>query len=139
MSLVQDLDVGTTLPPLVRTMDLVSMVAYAGATWDWHRMHYDREYVEATGFDAPVVDGQVFGAIMAEHLQDELGPTVRLATLAFRFRSMVFAGDTIRCDATCTALGDGVADFELTITATRPDGADERVAVTGTASVRIPA
>ena len=36
------------VPPLTRTIGLPDMVAYAGATWDWHRMHYDTGYLTAS-------------------------------------------------------------------------------------------
>jgi len=31
------LEPGVLVPELVRTIGLLDMVAYAGATWDWHR------------------------------------------------------------------------------------------------------
>jgi acyl dehydratase len=128
---------GQALPTLTRTIDLVSMVAYAGATWDWHRMHYDRAFVEDAGFGAPVVDGQVLGALLAEVLQDGLGPRARLRTLDFRFRAMVFAEETVTCTATCTGIDGDLAGFDLEVTATDAHGAT-RQAVTGTATVWLP-
>ena len=41
------LAVGDVVPPLERPIDLTDMVAYAGATWDWHKLHYDAEYAAA--------------------------------------------------------------------------------------------
>lgn len=85
----QDLD---GIPPLERTIELQDMIAYAGATWDWHRLHYD-----PPGGGRPVVDGQVFGALLAEQLQDWLGPTATITSQYFRFTGMVYAGETVRC------------------------------------------
>jgi acyl dehydratase len=119
------------------------MVAYAGATWDWHLMHYDRDFVAAKGFDAPVVDGQVFGALMVEVLQDGLGPRARVRTLDFRFRSMVYADETVRVTATRVDGEDasGALVFDLVVDVVRTSGQDhaanERVAVTGTATVEL--
>ena len=56
-------------------MHLADMVAYAGSTWDWHRLHYDSAWLDAKGIPAPVVDGQMFGALIAQQLQDWFGPT----------------------------------------------------------------
>lgn len=91
------LEPGIELPPLVRTIELVDMVAYAGATWDWYRSHYDAAFAAAQQLPAPLVDGQMLGALLAEAAQDAFGPRARLRRLAFRFRSMVFAGDTVTC------------------------------------------
>lgn len=108
---VASIAVGDVVPVLERRIELPDMVAYAGATWDWHRLHYDPEYLAAKKVPAPVVDGQVFGAYLVEQLQDWLGPKAWVRTLEFRFKNLVFAGDTIRCSATVTtveATDDGV-------------------------------
>lgn len=82
---------------LERTIELPDMVAYAGATWDWHRLHYDSAWLAERGLPAPVVDGQLFGALLAEMVLDWAGPGAELTTLSFRFKNLVFAGETVRC------------------------------------------
>lgn len=84
---------------LTRKIDLQSMVAYAGATWDWHEMHYDRAVSDAAGLPGPVVDGQVLAALMAEQVMHHFGPKAFITELEVRYKSMVFAGDTVRCGA----------------------------------------
>lgn len=96
--------VGAKLADLERTIELPDMIAYAGATWDWHRLHYDPQYLAEKQLPAPVVDGQVFGAYLAEQLLDAFGPRTFIRKLSFRFRSMVFAGETISCQATITSV-----------------------------------
>ncbi|MTK05067.1 MaoC/PaaZ C-terminal domain-containing protein [Micromonospora sp. CP22] len=97
--------VGQAVPPLERTIRLTDMVAYAGATWDWHRLHYDPEYVAEKKLPGPIVDGQVFGALLVEQLQDWLGPKSFVHRLDFTFRNLVFAGETVRCEGTVTEAG----------------------------------
>jgi acyl dehydratase len=80
---------------LQRTITLSDMVAYAGATWDWHRLHYDSEYAQAHGMRAPVVDGQMLGALMAMQGTGEAGADRWMVELAMQLRSPVFAGDTV--------------------------------------------
>ena len=121
--------VGDAVPPLERRITLTSMVAYAGATWDWHRLHYDPEFVAANKVPAPVVDGQVFGALLVEMLQDWLGPRCFVQTLEFSFRNLVFAGETVRCSGTVTEVGEGWVDTELRVDVVGPDGAVGRAAV----------
>lgn len=101
------ISVGAEVPPLVRTIALPDMVAYAGATWDWHRLHYDAKWVAARGLAAPVVDGQVFGALLAEQVQDWLGPGARLRSLHVRFQELVLAGETVRCTGRVTDVHGG--------------------------------
>lgn len=97
---------GTPMPPLTRTIELPDMIAYAGATWDWHRLHYDPDYLAARQLPRPVVDGQLLGALLAEAVQDWLGPAAFLQRLDFRFAALVFAGETVRCEGEVAESGD---------------------------------
>ena len=133
------LTAGAVVPALTRTIEQADMVAYAGATWDWHRMHYDPAYLAEKHFERAVVDGQVFGALLAEQVQDWLGERVRLTRLHFRFRNLVFAGETVKCTGTVTAVepqGDGLA--KLTIESqVAVVGDDPRVAVAPAGAVAL--
>jgi acyl dehydratase len=120
--------VGDAVPPLVRTIALPDMIAYAGATWDWHKLHYDPEYLAAKQVPAPVVDGQVFGALLVEALQDWLGPAAFVRSLAFRFKNLVFAGETVRCEGEVTAVEGGVVALDLRVLVVDADGAVAKVA-----------
>ena len=80
---------------LQRTIALSDMVAYAGATWDWHRLHYDSDYAQAHGMRAPVVDGQMLGALMAMQGATEAGADHWMVELGMQLRSPVLAGDTV--------------------------------------------
>ncbi|BBH71476.1 hypothetical protein ACTI_81610 [Actinoplanes sp. OR16] len=82
-----------------RRIESPDMIAYAGATWDWHKLHYDADYLRERGLDRPVVDGQVFGAYLAIALR-EWFPGAAIGALSFRFTNLVFAGETIRCVGT---------------------------------------
>ncbi len=127
---------GTAVPPLVRRIGPADMVAYAGATWDWHRMHYDQGWCDEHGLAAPVVDGQVFGALLVEQLQDYFGPDAFVSALRFRFKNLVFAGETVRCEAVVTAVTPAEISLDCRVVAVGLDGA-ERVAVTpASATVR---
>lgn len=106
---------GTAVPPLRRVIDQTAMLAYAGATWDWHRLHYDAAFARDLGFSATVVDGQVFGALMAECLQDWLGPQAWIRTLSFRFKTPVTAGATVRCEGESVPSDDDAIAVNLRI------------------------
>ena len=60
------LAVGAPIPPLERALTQVRLVAYGAATWDWHRLHYEAQYAAARNIAGPIVDGQMFGALLAE-------------------------------------------------------------------------
>jgi acyl dehydratase len=118
-----------------RTITLIDMVAYAGATWDWYGLHYDPEFVARAKVPAPVVDGQVFGALFVELLQDDLGPESFVRELAVTYRNLMFAGETVRVGGTVEAADAERLEVALTATVLASPHGDERVAAQGRAAV----
>ena len=108
--------VGDRLPVLERTIGLVDLVAYGAATWDWHRLHYDPKRAAAAGLAAPVVDGQMFGALLAEQVTVWLGSAGRIRRLRFRNRSPVHPGATIRCEGEVVDVGRAGCGVSLQVT-----------------------
>lgn len=85
----------SALPDLVVRLELPTLMAYGAATWDWHRMHYDAESARARGFQGPVVDGQMFGALIARQIRAWAGNRARFVALEFRNRGLVIAPSTV--------------------------------------------
>ena len=118
---------GLSIPPLERHLSQMSLVAYGAATWDWHRLHYEPEYAVARNIPRPVADGQMFGALLAKALIDWLGPRAFIRRMSFRFRAMVFAGETVRCEGEVTS---AVTDGDRTIVCVNQwVRVDDRIAV----------
>ncbi|WP_064741771.1 MaoC/PaaZ C-terminal domain-containing protein [Hamadaea tsunoensis] len=108
-----------------------TLVAYAGATWDWHRLHHDAAYAAGRGLPAPIVDGQMFGALLAELVLGWAGPGAVLRSLHLRFAAPVYAGETVRCTGQVTAVNLDVVSVDLRVEvpadgriAVRPAGAE---------------
>ncbi|MBR74401.1 MAG: hypothetical protein CL872_05650 [Dehalococcoidaceae bacterium] len=75
------------------------LVSYAGATWDFHRYHYDSQFAkEKLNVNKPIVDGQMFGAIIAKHLISELGQNASIVKMKLRYLSMVMIDETVKFD-----------------------------------------
>src|SRR5262249_33822753 len=94
----------TALPPLERTLDMTYLVAYAGATWDWYATHYDLPALAAADLPGPLVDGQMLGALLAGQALGAAGPEAQVRRMGFRFKSMVFAGDTVRVEGSVVSV-----------------------------------
>jgi acyl dehydratase len=74
---------------------LPNMILYAGSTWDWHKIHYDNQYLEKNLIPRPVVDGQVFGALIAKQVQNSLSNLARIKKMQFNYKNMVFQDEEI--------------------------------------------
>lgn len=127
--------IGARMPSQRRKITLVDMVAYAGATWDWHRLHYDQEFVRERQLPAPVVDGQLFGALFVKALQDWLGPVCFVEELSFRYQNLMFAGEEIVLDGTVREVVGAKATVELSATISESEFGEERPAVTAAVAV----
>ena len=106
---------GRSLRPLHRRIALADMVAYGAATWDWHRLHYDEAHARRLGAPAPLVDGQMLGALLAECVLRAAGPSARLVRLAYRNRSPVHAGETVTCSGTIATSDDAGFSVDLSV------------------------
>ena len=120
--------VGDQVPALQRAIALTDMVAYAGATWDWHKLHYDTAYVAEKKLPGPIVDGQVYGALLVEMLQDWLGPQSFVHKLDFAFRNLVFADETLRCSGEVTQVENDRITVTMQVVVVDEDGKDGRAA-----------
>ena len=121
--------VGDQVPALTKHCTLTSMIAYAGATWDWHRLHYDHEYLASKGLKAPVVDGQVFGAYVVQAIQDWLGESAFISELDFRFVGLVFAEEFVQVSGEVTEVSGSGLSLSLKIDVVDANGAVVRPAV----------
>ena len=102
-----ELKVGEPLPAEEKTYSSTDLVMYGAATWDWHRLHHDDGFAKEMGLPAPVLDGQIFGALFAKQATAWLGPKAFVRRLNFRMRAMAFAGDTLRLEGRVDELREG--------------------------------
>ena len=121
--------VGDLVPALTKHCTLTSMIAYAGATWDWHRLHYDQEYLASKGLKAPVVDGQVFGAYVVQAIQDWLGESAFISELDFRYAGLVFAEEHVQVSGEVTETSSTEVSIKLKIDVVDTNGLIIRPAV----------
>jgi len=98
----KNINVGDEIPPLTKDITQVRMVMYSAATWDFARVHYDKDFVQSRGRPAPFADGQMLGAFLAEMIINWIGDNGTLKKMDFRFRKMLFPGDRITCKGSVT-------------------------------------
>lgn len=117
---------GEPLPPLDIEITMTLLVMYAGATWDFHRYHYDAAYVAEHGLRAPIMDGQMVGAFLARQLMQWGGPDAFVRRLGYRLRAMVYAGERILVsgEVSGTAIEAGRSLALCTLNVVKADGTD---------------
>ena len=126
---MKNVSVGDQVPAITKHCTLTSMIAYAGATWDWHRLHYDHEFLKSKGLSAPGVDGQVLGAYVVQAIQDWLGEGAFISELDFRYAGLVFAEEQVQVSGEVTGVSDSEISLSLKIDVVDATGAVLRPAV----------
>lgn len=120
--------VGQPLAALGRTLGQDLLIIYAGATWDWHKIHYDPIFVAESGLPSPVVDGQMFGAFFAKQIVDTFGPEAVVRSMRIRFHRLVPVNSFVEVLGEVEAVGDRNGAHRVSTS--------HRVTVDGSACVR---
>ena len=135
-----DVTVGDTVPPLVLTVEPVQMFFFSAATYNGHRIHYDRTWArDVEGYDDLLVQGPLQVALMARVITDWIGGQGRLLTYAVQNRASAFAGEELTFTATVTGTrpAEGGAGGEVTLALEARKNGDV-VLLPGTATVLLP-
>jgi hydroxyacyl-ACP dehydratase HTD2-like protein with hotdog domain len=131
--------VGAALEAVAYTTSTVMVFRYSAATWNTHRIHYDRAYALAEGYPDVLVQSHLHGAFLARYCSDWAGEEGRLLELGLRVRRFAIAGETLTVVGVVGSLeriGGERAGVTLELTETR--GSDLETCVTGTARIEVP-
>ncbi|MDF1604691.1 MaoC/PaaZ C-terminal domain-containing protein [Nocardioides sp. YIM 152315] len=121
---LEDVSVGDALPPLPVTVDETQMFFFSAATYNGHRIHYDKDWARGTeGYDDVLVQGPLQAALLARAVTDWIGPAGRLVTYSAQNRAVAFPGQELVFGGTVTGVredGDRTL-VDLELAATRGD------------------
>jgi len=133
-----DIAVGDHIPTLAVTVDETQMFFFSAATYNGHRIHYDKQWARDTeGYDNVLVHGPLQAALLARALGDWIGGRGRLVTFSVQNRAIAYPGESLSFGGEVTAkrLGDnGAGLIDLDIAGLR----DDTVLMPGTATVELP-
>lgn len=122
-----------TLGPLRKRPSEITLFRFSAATWNAHRLHYDAPFAMTEGSAAPLAQAYLFGAYLAQLIQEWGGSGARLARLDYRSRRPITVGTELVCTGRVVQWRGEQADLELEITA-----GDQRC-VEATATAMVPA
>ncbi len=132
-----DVEPGDELPPLIVTVDETQMFFFSAATYNGHRIHYDKQWArDVEGYDDVLVHGPLQAALLARAITDWIGGRGRLVEYAVQNRGVAFPGQPLTFGGAVTTKrldGDrGLVELDI---AGRRDAA---VLMPGTATVELP-
>jgi acyl dehydratase len=134
----EDVRVGDAIPLLEVEVGTAQLFFFSAATYNGHRIHYDRTWaVDVEGYPDVLVHGPLQAALLARAVTDWMGGHGRLVRFAVQNRASAFPGDRLRFsgEVTRTRVEDGQGLVELDIRGEK--GAGELL-MPGTATVSLP-
>ena len=132
-----DVEPGDELPPLTVTVDETQMFFFSAATYNGHRIHYDKQWArDVEGYDDVLVQGPLQAALLARAITDWIGGRGRLVEYSVQNRGVAFPGQLLTFGGTVTAkrVDDGRGLVALDIAGRR----DADILMPGTATVELP-
>ena len=134
-----DVNEGDRIPDLVVTVDETQMFFFSAATYNGHRIHYDKRWArEVEGYDDVLVQGPLQAALLARALTDWIGGRGRLVRYSVQNRAIALPGQLLAFGGVVTAKAAGAVPgyglVDLDITGTR----DDTVLMPGAATVALP-
>jgi acyl dehydratase len=91
-----DVAAGDVIPPLTVTVDETQMFFFSAATYNGHRIHYDKHWARAVeGYDNVLVQGPLQAALLARAITDWIGGHGRLVAYSVQNRAIAFPGEVL--------------------------------------------
>src|ERR1700684_4156121 len=132
-----DVQPGDALPTLTVTVDERQLFFFSAATYNGHRIHYDKDWARTVeGYDDVIVQGPLQAALLARAITDWIGGRGRLVGDLVQDPAVAIAGEELNFGGSVTAkrLADNVGLVDLEIAGRRGD----TVLMPGTATVALP-
>ncbi len=134
----EDVAEGDQIPTLTVTVDETQMFFFSAATYNGHRIHYDKEWARTVeGYDDVLVQGPLQAALLARALGDWMGGRGRLVSFSVQNRGVAHPGQRLTFGGRVTGkrlTDEGTGLVDLDIAGRR----DDTVLTPGTATVRLP-
>jgi acyl dehydratase len=137
----EDVAPGDEIPLLTVTVDETQMFFFSAATYNGHRIHYDKQWArEVEGYEDVLVQGPLQAALLARAITDWIGGRGRLVAYSVQNRAVAFPGQALTFGGVVTgtrvpddAGGDtGLVDLEIS------GRREDTVLMPGTATVALP-
>jgi len=110
---VEDVGIGEELPPLQKNASRAQLFQFSAATFNPHRIHYDRDYAKVEGHEDILVHGPLQGAWLHQFVRDWAGPRGRVLGLGFQNRGRAFPERDLVFRGRVEAVDDDVVTLEV--------------------------
>lgn len=132
---ISEVSVGDVLPVMTKNASRAQLFLYSAASFNPHRIHYDRDYAAIEGHRDVLVHGPLQGSWLTQYLTDWIGPLGRLLGVSWQNRASAFPEQDLEFHGRITAVDAATGRVELEVWEQTADG---RTLMPATAVVNLP-
>lgn len=132
---VGDVSVDQPLPVMTKNASRAQLFLYSAASFNPHRIHYDRDYAAVEGHPDVLVHGPLQGSWLTQFITDWIGPLGRLKTVTWQNRASAFPEQDLEFHGKVLAVDLVSGQVDLEVWEQTESG---QVLMPGTASVILP-
>ena len=115
-------EVGDELPAMHKRAEEAELFLYSAASFNPHRIHYDRAYANYEGHEDIVVHGPLQGSWLTQFITDWAGPNARLLSVQWQNRASAFVAEELRFSGSVISVDQVNSSVELEIYERKEDG-----------------
>ncbi len=132
---VGDVSVGDDLPIMAKNASRAQLFLYSSASFNPHRIHYDRDYARFEGHADVLVHGPLQGAWLTQFVTDWCGPRGRLTGVTWQNRASALPEVDLEFHGRVTAVDSSTGEVSLEVWEQTSAG---EILMPGMATVRLP-
>lgn len=111
---LEDVEPGDAIPVLTVTVTETQMFFFSAATYNGHRIHYDKDWArDVEGYDTVLVQGPLQAALLSRALTDWIGGAGRLVAFSVQNRAIAYPGAALHFGGVVTGKRDTLVDIDI--------------------------
>ena len=98
--------VGMRIPDVVTEITTAQLFLFSAATWNPHRIHYDKPYAQSEQFEDVVVQSHLHACLLSQAALAPFGPGATIRSISWQNRAPAYPGDTLVVSGEVTEVGE---------------------------------
>tara|TARA_B100001250_G_C19815574_1_gene798141 strand:+ start:4071 stop:4493 length:423 start_codon:yes stop_codon:yes gene_type:complete len=119
---IATIEAGDELPVMHKRAGEAELFLYSAASFNPHRIHYDKAYANYEGHQDIVVHGPLQGSWLTQFITDWAGPRARLLSVEWQNRASAFVDEELSFSGSVISVDKVNGSVELEIYERKQDG-----------------
>lgn len=111
---LEDIEIGYAIAVLTATVTETQMFFFSAATYNGHRIHYDKDWArDVEGYDDVLVQGPLQAALLSRSVTDWIAGAGRLVSFSAQNRAIAYPGQELHFGGVVTGKRDLLIDLDI--------------------------